>query len=375
MMKEPETLSDHPAAGVFQPAEPGGSRTILIHTIDGDFHAAVVGHALRGRGNRVMEWRGNDVPLASSSTLRFAEGRLHGVLHTRDGNISSDDVEVVWHRRRRILSAPSYVDPLDEEFATEELRMSERSHPEAFATAFWVNPHVSSLLCESKARQLRYAQDAGLYIPSTLISNDPDDIRQFLSSDRAYIYKPLGGHVWDEEGVVRKTYTAGVTTEDLPSDRILRATPGIFQEKIEKSYEVRAQFFGTSCFAIRIESSQLQSGDIDWRLDQRSIERCEPALMPEEVKQACIALMTRLRIVSGGFDFIVTPDEKWCFMEVNDAGQFLFIESWCPDLPLLDAFCQFLEHGKANFAYCPPQTALSLKQVTISAHEHGLISK
>lgn len=374
-MKDPETLSDHAEQSGFHAAQCSEPRTILIHTIDGDFHAAVIGHALRARGNRVMEWRGNDVPVASSSTLSFSEGRLRAVLHTRTGNICSDDVDVVWHRRRRILSAPSYVDPLDEEFSTEELRMSERSHPEAFPNAFWVNPHSSSLLCESKARQLRHAQDVGLYIPRTIISNDPDDIRRFLSGDQACIYKPLGGHIWDEEGVVRKTYTAAVTTEDLPSDRILRATPGIFQEKIAKSYEVRAQFFGTSCFAIRIESSQLQRGDMDWRLDQRSIERCEPAHMPEEVKRACIALMAELRIVSGGFDFIVTPDGEWCFMEVNEAGQFLFIESWCPDLPLLDAFCQFLENASAEFAYNQPRAPLNLKQVTNSAHELGLISK
>lgn len=349
--------------------------TILIHTVDGDFHATVAGHALRERGNQVMEWRGDRVPAGNSCTLKFSADGLEGALHTADGCISSSDVDVVWYRRRRILSAPPYIDPLDAEFATEELRMSERSHPEAFSRAFWVNPHASSLLCESKARQLRYAQEIGIDIPRTLISNDPGDIRQFLAEGSACIYKPLGGFVWDEEGVVRKTYTAAVTSSDLPSDRILRATPGVFQQKIEKSYEVRAQFFGHSCFAVRIESSTLEGGDIDWRLDQRSIKRCEPAELPMEVQASCIALMARLGIVSGGFDFIVTPDDDWCFMEVNEAGQFFFIESWCPDLPVLDAFCQFLECGRKDFTYAPVANPLTLKDITVSAYEHGLISK
>lgn len=356
----------------FLSAGAENGRTVLIHTIQGDFHASIVGHALCERGNRVLEWKGNYVPTSNSSSLLFSSSGLHGLLRTKEQVISSSEVDVVWYRRRRILAAPSFVDPLDAEFVTEELRLSERSHPEAFADAFWVNPHASSLLCESKVRQLRCALSVGLTLPKTLVSNDPDDIRQFISDGPAYIYKPLGGHIWEEEGVVRKTYTSKVSVDDLPPDRILRTTPGIFQEKISKSYKVRAQFFGNSCFAIRIESSQLVGGDIDWRLDQNSIRRCEPVEMPDNVKVACIALMEQLGIVSGGFDFIVTPDNAWCFMEVNEAGQFLFIESWCPDLPVLDAFCQFLEFGKNGFLYKSGVNPLALENVARSVSQHDV---
>ena len=97
--------------------------------------------------------------------------------------------------------------------------------------------------------------------------------------------------------------------------------------------------------------------------------------MPAEVHASGVALMEKRDIVSGGFDFIVTPDGQWCFMEVNDAGQFFFIEMWCPELPVIDAFCQFLECGHKEFVYRPPRVPIKLKEVTLSAFENGVISK
>ncbi|UNK43582.1 hypothetical protein MNO14_05795 [Luteimonas sp. S4-F44] len=352
-----------------------GTRRVLIHTVEGDFHAAVTGHALRLRGHEVVRWRGDHYPEFSASTVRFGRDGMQGTLVCDGRTVSSDAVDVVWYRRRRLVSSPDYVDPRDQAFCTEELRMAERSHPEAFADAFWINPPAASLLCEVKAHQFRHALAAGLAVPRTLISNDPATIRNFILEVEDCIYKPLGGYIWKEDGASLKTYTAKVAMDDLPSDALLRATPGIFQEKVAKAYEVRAQFFGHSCFAIRIDSNTLEGGDLDWRLDQRSIRRCEPAPLPAKVEAACIALMARLGIVSGGFDFIVTPEGNWQFLEVNEAGQFFFIESWCPDLPVLDAFCQFIEAARADFRYSAPGTPITLTQATVSAYEHGLISK
>ena len=46
--------------------------------------------------------------------------------------------------------------------------------------AFWINPVPSRERAESKLAQLRAAQECGLTIPRTIISNAPDDIRAFL---------------------------------------------------------------------------------------------------------------------------------------------------------------------------------------------------
>jgi hypothetical protein len=48
----------------------------------------------------------------------------------------------------------------------------------------------------------------------------------------------------------------------------------------------------------------------------------------------------------------VTPEGDYVFLEVNEMGQFLFIERCC-GLPLLDAFSEFLLQGRADFQWSP----------------------
>ena len=73
--------------------------------------------------------------------------------------------------------------------------------------------------------------------------------------------------------------------------------------------------------------------------------------------------MNSLGIVSGSFDFIVTEDGEHVFLEVNEQGQFLWLEDLCPDLLLLDAFCAFLTSGDKNFAWKVRRGSIRLRSV------------
>jgi len=72
--------------------------------------------------------------------------------------------------------------------------------------------------------------------------------------------------------------------------------------------------------------------------------------IPPAIAQLCSRLLEALGLVFGCFDFIVTPDEEYVFLEVNPSGQFLFVERHT-GMPLLDAFCEFLIHARADFEY------------------------
>jgi hypothetical protein len=47
---------------------------------------------------------------------------------------------------------------------------------------------------------------------------------------------------------------------------------------------------------------------------------------------------------------VVTPDGDTLFLEVNQMGQFLFVERMA-GIPLLDAFCDFLIQGTPSFKW------------------------
>lgn len=331
---------------MFTPA-----KSVLINTKNNDLHTKVVSKLLTETGCSVTLYQGQI--LAQNTALTFGFDAQSSALsyHSELGIIPLSDIDVVWHRRPQRPVVPEFIVAEDKMFVQQELNSANQACLALLEDAFWLNPLDAARKADLKPVQLAIAKKVGLAVPKTLISNDPKAIKAFLSGDKTYIYKPLNAFVWYEQGKNYATYTAKVTLDNLPKTDLLRASPGIFQQLVPKQYEVRAQFFGRSCFAVSIDSNRLKYGELDWRLYQHQGTFSEPLILPEAIYLACCAMMDELGIVSGAFDFIVTPDNNWVFLEVNEAGQFLFIEQWCPELPVLDAFCRFMLSADKNFIY------------------------
>ncbi len=276
--------------------------------------------------------------------------------------MADEHFDTVWCRRlASSVVLPSGMHPGDRDFAASECRVFRQALPLLIAPrAFWVNPSASRERAASKPVQLLEAVRAGLQIPPTLCSNDPETIRRFLAdSDGEVIYKPFRPHQWelDEEGVAL-LFTSVVTGEDLPTDDTLRLVPGIFQSRIPKAYELRVTFMGGHRVTARIMSQKKAASQLDWRAAFADID-VEPGELPEATDAACRRLMERLGIVFGCFDFIVTPAGEHIFLEVNEMGQFLFIEEIHPEIRLLAPFTEFLISGDPRFRWRPGPDELS----------------
>jgi len=340
------------------------NKKILIHAVPGDLHSLLVQAALAERGHHTQRFLASEIPLHTDIELRFDAAESSRRIYSRLGSFDLDGVDAVWIRRTGSGSLPHFVCSEDRPFARQELGLLQSSLRLLADDAFCVNPWFSARRADHKPLQLQHARALGMTIPATLISNNPQAIRQFIASHDEVIYKPLRGTQWQQGEQTFGTYTAPVREQDLPSDRLLRCTPGIFQRRVHKQFEVRAQFFGASCFAIALDSAKAESA-FDWRMNQGQRLSAGRVELPSPVHAHCRALMKSLDIVSGAFDFIVTADGEWVFLEVNEGGQFLFLELWCPQLTLIDAFCDFLESGDPDFAYCPrgtPQNFAALQR-------------
>jgi hypothetical protein len=57
-------------------------------------------------------------------------------------------------------------------------------------------------------------------------------------------------------------------------------------------------------------------------------------------------------------DFIVAPDDTAYFLEANQMGQFLWVEEKLPELPLLDAMCNFLASGNRAYRWSQSESRL-----------------
>jgi hypothetical protein len=107
----------------------------------------------------------------------------------------------------------------------------------------------------------------------------------------------------------------------------------------------------------RLLSQELEATRLDWRAAGPRL-RVEPDRLPPDVEQACRRLMENLGILFGCFDFIVTPEGEHVFLEVNPAGQFLWVEEANPELRLLAPFVDFLLSRDPAFRWQPKADAI-----------------
>ena len=77
-------------------------------------------------------------------------------------------------------------------------------------------------------------------------------------------------------------------------------------------------------FAAAIHS-QATDYQVDFRMSLGQA-KVEPVSLPAEIEERLLQLMDRLGLVYGAVDMRRTPTGEHVFLEVNTAGEFLFVE-------------------------------------------------
>ncbi|MEW2632171.1 hypothetical protein AB0903_11040 [Streptomyces sp. NPDC048389] len=152
--------------------------------------------------------------------------------------------------------------------------------------------------------------------PWHVITSDPEHARAFMGDD-AVVYKGLGGGVLGPEGKRQFLPVALVSADEV--DDGVSGTAHLFQERVDKAYEVRLTVIGERMFPVAIHTGS-EAARLDWRTDYQS-HRYEVVDVPPEVEKGVRQLMDELGLFFGALDFAVTPDGRWVFFEVNPNGQ------------------------------------------------------
>ncbi|WP_419419198.1 hypothetical protein ACNVED_11725 [Legionella sp. D16C41] len=329
---------------------------ILISTEPDDAHAAIVKLALESKSHQCLLWFTADLPTKQTNSIYLSIKKQWWFLENESERpiTNSNDIDIIWWRRARQPFVKDKLVKADYDFVKKENTLFHNSVPLILAKdAFWINPYEAISQANSKLLQLKLALQCGFKIPPSLVSNSPTKIKEFISSykNKKVIYKPFSAHYWYEEDKLKLFYTKTVGVEQLPPDKVLQLTPGIFQQYIKKKYELRITCFGTHIIAAKIYSQEHPKGLTDWRYIPPNELKVEPYCLPYLLEKKIRNYMDALGIVFGCFDFIVTPDEEYYFLEVNQQGQFLWIEDRCPSINLLDRFVKFILNKNSNFRY------------------------
>jgi hypothetical protein len=313
-----------------------------------DVHAIAVESALKKKGENVISWHWWDFPSVDKYSFNF-DGA--GNFRNSITEAITDDVSIWIHRG--LAPVPSAeVHPADAEFVVQESRLMLHGMLNEIAkNAFCVNPPQAVSNLYSKINELTLAVKCQLNIPPTLFSNDPSAIRKFFDRHEDIVMKHSNQTLWQSaDGSLSFPYTAKVTSEHLVNDQQLRACPTIFQKLIEKAFELRIVFIGETIFAVKIDSQKSQKS-LDWRKDYDSLPPCSPFNLPERELQKIKTFVSASGLMYGSIDIVVTKNGDYVFLEVNETGQFLWIEYLLPTVPLLDCFANFLISRNPRYQY------------------------
>jgi hypothetical protein len=323
--------------------------TIVIISEPSDVHAQSVMQEITRQGvtdTCLLDFR--DMPQRVRLDMALSNARGSGfALDLADGKrLQLEQVRSFWWRRPQAFTMPGGMEPRAHHFALSELSTALQGMWQC-SEALWVNNIVKDAAAAHKPWQLELARRIGLSIPDTLITTNPENVRAFWHARRGQvIYKPFlqTFHSWRE--------TRQLKSEELGQLDSVRVAPVIFQSLVPGAADLRVTIIGSEIFAAAVDLRKMEY-KLDVRLNQQAYEK---HALPAATAEKLVTLMRRLGLEYGAIDLRLTPDGEYFFLEVNPAGQFLFVERAC-QLPISAALAAHLIRGVEGAAAKPAAKA------------------
>jgi MvdC family ATP-grasp ribosomal peptide maturase len=316
---------------------------VLLLTHSGDFYTIdLVAEALARKGARPFRLNTDLFPSSVKLSARAGDDRTSQLVSETGARIAAEEVRAVWARK---LWVPRMSDDLDgrfREMCVRESAAALEGFLDALHDARWVNDLQRERAAENKQRQLRVAERAGLRVPRTLVTNDPEAARQFFAETEgrtvAKLLRPLTVSM---KAAPLFVYTSRVREEDLAGAEALRHSPMVFQELIPKACELRVAWVAGEAFAGALDASGTSRGETDWRRAAPGECGWQSAELPAETSSGLRAVMSELGLAYGAVDLIRTPEGEHVFLEVNPGGEWGMLERDL-GLPISEAIAEEL---------------------------------
>lgn len=325
--------------------------TVLIITHSEDNESATrVAAAVEARGVRAYRFDTDLYPTEIRLSIvdeTGETGRPRGSIRGPAGELSLAEVSAVYYRRFSVgAGIPT---DIDKQLRVPSVEESRRVIQGLMATLVGTGAFALDRLevvrrSELKSLQLALARRVGLDVPRTLVSNDPEAVRAFAArTPPGIVTKMMASFaVYDEGGREHVVFTNPVSEDDLADLDGLDLCPMTFQERIEKALELRVTVVGDRVMAASIDSNALPRSKTDWRREGVALlHDWKHYELPADVHAQTLALMDAFGLNYGAFDFIVTPEGRHVFLEVNPAGEFMWLLH-TPGLPIDEALADVL---------------------------------
>lgn len=320
--------------------------TILVLTRPNDGTAGSVVAELERRGATVARGDMGDFPLEVKMVASLTDHQQwRGSLNIGGKSVPLEEIRAIYYRRPTGFRLPDYLSSEQQRFAKAEARRGLGGLLLTLPTR-WVSHPSRVADAEFKPLQLQVAAKCGLRVPHTLLTNDEARAREFAEQMAgSIIYKTLSAPRIHIENELKFIYTTRVDTTSLDEGGV-ELTAHLFQELVPKKHDLRLTVVGDQFFAVAFAVAIHANSDnahTDWRSDYAALDY-EPIETPHDIRSSVLALLEYFKLSFGAFDFTVTPEGEWVFLEINPNGQWGWIEERT-GLPITSAVADLLISG------------------------------
>ena len=247
--------------------------------------------------------------------------------------LNPSQVSSVWYRRPQSLKLKSeqVIDNGNEAHTVSEWNASIEGFLSHISSNLWINHPSNNALALSKLEQLNRANRLGLTTPRTLVTQSFDQVFEFWKEcNEKLIVKPISHGYIERENPEEDTliFTNEVTLNHLKENKqILALCPTLFQEKIEKIYDIRVNVIDNELVSVAIyasEEDKLQGVDI--RRNNMQNVRYEIIALPSNLKNKILAICHSYSLRFASVDMAFTNDLRYVFFEINPNGQWAWLD-------------------------------------------------
>lgn len=266
-----------------------------------------------------------------------------------------DDFSNVWYRRPERLLSSRIPDTPEGKCVLDEWSESLEGFFAHIPRSRWMNFPAANALASRKLEQLSKAQQFGLTIPDTIVTQDAETLRAFFSKHNGeVIVKPLGRACVErpDSEVDSIIFTNRVRESDLENLDDLAQCPTFFQQSIRKLSDVRITMVDGKIHTFELTAKDLDGKQrCDIRRNNMSDVAYREIRLPQNVESCLHKLMDHYALRFAAIDMAVADDGQWYFFEVNPNGQWAWLDL-CAGAKIYESFCKsFLADTKSLKAF------------------------
>lgn len=170
----------------------------------------------------------------------------------------------------------------------------------------------------NKLKVLIEAKKLKINIPKTLVIKD---LKKLKNCKSRIITKAISDFVIETETENFYNYTEEVNVKSIDFNE--KISFSLFQDLVEKDFEVRSFYFNKKFYSSAIFSQSNEKTKLDFRhYDNKNPNRVVPYKLPKVLEKKLQKLLDSLSLNSGSFDFAVDKNGNHILFEINPVGQF-----------------------------------------------------